>query len=190
VLLDEAGYGYVTGRYGREARFGDERSEVTLEADGIADIFMACYDRAGDLLGALRVGGHGPTVDSHWTIVLDELGNRYLVAGAGQIVKVLPAAGATDLPSTQGSPLPASSDAVVDGITNPHSRFDSISRNPDGSIQIVLEGCRNGTYVVEASVDLNTWTPVSTNRVRGGRILIEDRQAAELPMRFYRVRQP
>lgn len=76
------------------------------------------------------------------------------------------------------------------GITNPYSRFDSISRNPDGSIQIVLEGYRNGAYVVEASVDLNTWTPVSTNRVRGGRILIEDRRAAEVPMQFYRVRQP
>lgn len=190
VLLDEACHSFVTGRFGSEAIFGSGQHSVKLTPIGKADIFMACYDDQGNLLGALRVGGEGATIDKHWTIVMDELGNRYLVGGVADETKVWRVSATKTEQRTQ---TPARADGVTEGrrtIVNPPSRFESITRGDDGSIQIVLEGNPEGTYIVEASVDLREWVLVSTGRITHGRILIEDARAAELPMCFYRIRQP
>ena len=190
VLLDGDGCSFVTGRFGPEAVFGEGSHRVQVTCASEADLFMACYDALGNLLGALRVGGTGPTIDQHWTIVMDELGNRYLLGDAGRPTGVWKVTGAqTARPSeTSRSAVGLTDPTRTPG--NPPARFESIARQPDGSVQIVIEGRPDGLYLVEGSVDLREWVPLTTPRTYGGRILIEDRQAAELPMRFYRVRQP
>lgn len=185
VLLDDTGCSHVVGRFGSAARFGDGPAAVELEALGRADMFMACYHSDGTLLGAIRVGGQGPTVDPHWIIVLDELGNRYLLTRSEQPALVWQ----TPRPSTLAvsSSLRASPPAEVQ---NPPSRFQSIALQSDGAIGIVIDGNWAGIYIVDASVDLTNWTPISTNQVHSGSITIVDPEATFLPMRFYRIRQP
>ncbi len=190
VLLDKTGYSYVTGRYNQGAVFGEGDKTMRLEALGRADMFMACYTPAGELLGALRVGGHGATIDAHWTIVMDEFGSRYLVGPSAESAQVWRTPDPDAALSTTAPPATGASGDFTVQSGNPPSRFESIGRRQDGSIQILLEGRRNGTYVIEVSADLSDWRPVSTIEVSGGQIIIEDPEAAQLPMRFYRVRQP
>jgi hypothetical protein len=190
VLLDSDGCSFVTGRFGPEAVFGEGSHRVQVTCASEADLFMACYDALGNLLGALRVGGTGPTIDQHWTVVMDELGNRYLVGDVGRPTEVWKVTGAQTARPSEASRSAAGLTDPTRTPGNPPARFESIARQPDGSIQIVIEGRPDGLYLVEGSVDLREWVPLTTPRTYGGRILIEDRQAAELPMRFYRVRQP
>lgn len=189
LLLDDAGCCYVTGRYGPGARFGSGRSEVPLEAHGDADMFMACYSGAGDLLGALRVGGSGPTISGHWTVVFDELGNRYLVGPSFRKVEMWAALPGRPGATTRPPPGPALGGDNLQR-TSRGSRFESIQRQSDGSIQILLETDAEATYVVEFSGNLIDWIPVSTNRIAGGGLLIEDPDSTEVPVRFFRVRRP
>jgi len=155
---------------------------MTLAAKADADMFMACYDSQGNLAGALRVGGPGPWVDRHWTIVWDELGNRYLVGKTAQPAQLwrfsaTPAQAAKEQPSQTAQ-------------ADSRSRFDAIARAPDGSIQILLSNPRTAVYVIEASADLNTWIPISTNQAPGGQLVIKDFLSSGAPMGFFRVRQP
>jgi hypothetical protein len=182
ALVDEQGGCYLTGRYGPGAWFGEGPTAMTLAAKADADMFMACYDSQGNLAGALRVGGPGPWVDRHWTIVWDELGNRYLVGKTAQPAQLwrfsaTPAQAAKEQPSQTAQ-------------ADSRSRFDAIARAPDGSIQILLSNPRTAVYVIEASADLNTWIPISTNQAPGGQLVIKDFLSSGAPMGFFRVRQP
>jgi hypothetical protein len=186
VKWDYTGCCYLFGRFGKDARFGEGSSEIGLECLGRADMFMACYSPAGEFLGALRVGGGNVKLDAPWTIIVDELGNRYVVGGMDK-VKYWPRPLAA-VALAAGSPALLEAAAAVTSV--PPARFAGIAQAADGSIQIELEGRRNATYIIEASVDLHEWIPVSTNRVLDGRIVLEDTQAANEPVQFYRIRQP
>jgi hypothetical protein len=193
VLLDDAGSCYITGRYCPGARFGAGLSEAALEAQGDADMFMACYTSDGELLGAVRTGGRGPTIDGHWTVVFDELGNRHLVGRGTEKVEMwaavqLPRGGPGRLTPTPMPGLAPARDALQRPLRR--SQFQSIQRQNNGSIQIFLETDAAATYVIEFSANLVEWIPVSTNRVAGGGLVIEDPQTAEVPVRFFRVRRP
>jgi len=73
----------------------------------------------------------------------------------------------------------------------PASRFrgqaatvQSIGRNSSGSFELRVEGTSDSLYVIQASTNLTTWSPVLTNRVP---FLLEDAETASYPHRFYRV---
>jgi hypothetical protein len=59
---------------------------------------------------------------------------------------------------------------------------------PDTGFGFTGLGEPGGTYVVEASTDLNQWTAVATNQasVPEGRFLFSDPHGANPPQRFYR----
>jgi hypothetical protein len=51
-----------------------------------------------------------------------------------------------------------------------------------------LSGPSGSNYVIEASTDLNSWTPISTNAAPGGSVTYTDTAATNLLSRFYRAR--
>jgi hypothetical protein len=54
----------------------------------------------------------------------------------------------------------------------------------------VLAGAPQATFVIQASSDLKTWTPIATNSLSGsGTITINDPQAAAFSRRYYRAVQ-
>lgn len=60
IATDGPGNSYVTGTFSGTATFGeDEANETELSAAGGFDIFVAKYDRHGQLLWATRAGGIG-----------------------------------------------------------------------------------------------------------------------------------
>jgi hypothetical protein len=54
--------------------------------------------------------------------------------------------------------------------------------------RLVLSGEGPGTCVIECSVDLIHWTPISTNVLSGATIPIVDPASRTAPRRFYRLR--
>jgi hypothetical protein len=56
-----------------------------------------------------------------------------------------------------------------------------------GTPRIQLQGRVGQTYVLEASSDLTSWKPISTNTVTSGNLFIEDREVSGLNARFYRA---
>ena len=73
----------------------------------------------------------------------------------------------------------------------PTSRFrgqaatvQSNGRNSSGNFELRVEGTSNSLYIIQASTNLTTWTPVLTNRVR---FLFEDAESSSFPQRFYRA---
>jgi len=73
----------------------------------------------------------------------------------------------------------------------PPPRFISLSILSDGSFQATLQGQPGKTYVIQASVDLTSWTPVSTNTLSGQTGNFVDPHNPSLTRRFYRaVAQP
>ncbi len=64
------------------------------------------------------------------------------------------------------------------------------SRADGSSVLLRVHGHVGGTCVVEASVDLREWTPVSTNRVEmGGSAVAVDSRVGGVDAGFYRVRE-
>ena len=58
---------------------------------------------------------------------------------------------------------------------------------PDDGALIELQGQAGRTYVVEASDDLLSWAPLSTNVLTGNLIFVPDQNATNRPLRFYRA---
>jgi hypothetical protein len=59
-----------------------------------------------------------------------------------------------------------------------------------GGFSFVLAGAPLATFVIQASSDLKTWTPIATNSLSGsGAIAITDPQAASFSRRYYRAVQ-
>lgn len=62
------------------------------------------------------------------------------------------------------------------------------TRLPDGRYQLSLAGISGRTYVVQASTDLSTWSPLTTNQLSfDGSMQLIDNQSTNLPKRFYRA---
>lgn len=53
---------------------------------------------------------------------------------------------------------------------------------------LTLQGTNGLYYVVEATTNLSTWTPIFTNRTAGDRLEFMDAAATNYPLRFYRAR--
>ncbi|PYK58592.1 MAG: hypothetical protein DME21_15385, partial [Verrucomicrobia bacterium] len=58
---------------------------------------------------------------------------------------------------------------------------------PTGPSLIRLQGQADRSYVIEASTDLLNWNAISTNVVTSGTMFLEDLQATNYPLRFYRA---
>jgi hypothetical protein len=68
----------------------------------------------------------------------------------------------------------------------PNQEMSNIRLN---GAQMFLEGDGPVTCVIECSVDLNLWRPISTNLLNGVTIEIRDVDPLQGPRRFYRVRE-
>jgi Beta-propeller repeat len=77
IAMDFRGNSYVTGFFAGTATFGaGEANETVLEDAGGSDMFVAKYDRDGDLLWATSAGG--PVVAQGTGIATDPRGNSYV----------------------------------------------------------------------------------------------------------------
>ena len=70
--------------------------------------------------------------------------------------------------------------------TNPAALL-SVFDLPTGPSLIRLQGQADRSYVIEASTDLLNWNAISTNVVTSGTMFLEDLQATNYPLRFYRA---
>ena len=58
-----------------------------------------------------------------------------------------------------------------------------------GSCQLTLNAAAGANYIIEASSNLATWTPISTNNAAGPTLIINDPAAGGYNARFYRARK-
>ena len=70
-------------------------------------------------------------------------------------------------------------------VSDPERRL-SIARD-DQTVQLRLSEATTGDYVIQASSDLQNWTPIATNRAVDGSVTFTDPAAAQLPRRIYRA---
>jgi hypothetical protein len=63
----------------------------------------------------------------------------------------------------------------------------AVTRSTDGTIQLILSGSIGANYRFDASSDLSTWTPFSTNLDQSGTIQIADPQSSSYAQKFYRA---
>jgi hypothetical protein len=64
----------------------------------------------------------------------------------------------------------------------------TLGRNPDGSIQLQIQGEAGKHYVLEVSPDLLTWTQVKEITLAAGAVGFSDADAPKFTGRFYRLR--
>jgi uncharacterized repeat protein (TIGR01451 family) len=57
----------------------------------------------------------------------------------------------------------------------------------NGTFSLTLTGQSGASYVIQASPDLQNWTPVSTNVAAGGVVHFSDTNAVSFPRRYYRA---
>ena len=81
------------------------------------------------------------------------------------------------------------SNAAVTGQnqTQATSRVESLSRAPDGTIQLQLRGLTGRTYRIEVSTDLWQWTTLVTRTSQDGTLSFQDSAGSSGQPRFYRV---
>lgn len=72
----------------------------------------------------------------------------------------------------------------------PNPRLDSVRALPDGAFEFSFEVVPGRTNIVEASTDLSIWTPIATNVLDCGFLILSDSAATNFTHRFYRVRTP
>jgi hypothetical protein len=53
-----------------------------------------------------------------------------------------------------------------------------------------VDGEATGMVVLEATTNLITWLPISTNRLSGASLILTDPQSVQFSDRFYRIRVP
>ena len=69
----------------------------------------------------------------------------------------------------------------------PPFNLTSFERLPSGAFRLVFAGRAGGQYVIEASTNLMTWTPLGPATNDGGKVQFTDADAAKCPLRFYRT---
>ncbi len=57
----------------------------------------------------------------------------------------------------------------------------------NGQVQLSFVGAPGSNYVLEATTDFSTWTPISTNTALTNQLNLLDPQATNFPYRYYRV---
>jgi hypothetical protein len=62
-----------------------------------------------------------------------------------------------------------------------------VSFLPGGQLQLGFAGAVGGNYVLQASTNLATWTPIATNLASTNFFNLADPSATNFPIRFYRV---
>ena len=73
-------------------------------------------------------------------------------------------------------------------ITNNPPELSNPTRSVGGIFSFVLAGVPNGTYAIQASVDLTLWVTISTNALPDSGVLeISDNQATNYTQRYYRA---
>lgn len=70
------------------------------------------------------------------------------------------------------------------------ARLGAVLVSTNGLIQFLVEGTSGRPYVIEASTDLATWTPIGTNQPANGMLEFVDPHAGRYPQRFYRACAP
>ena len=66
----------------------------------------------------------------------------------------------------------------------------SILYSANGRLGFRPGGPAGQVVIIEASPDLQTWTPLRTNTLGAAPLSVSDPQAAALSSRFYRLRSP
>jgi len=57
----------------------------------------------------------------------------------------------------------------------------------DGEMWLAVQGTPGASCVVEATSDFTTWTPVATNTLAWGSMVIDDPESKGLARRYYRA---
>jgi sugar lactone lactonase YvrE len=68
--------------------------------------------------------------------------------------------------------------------------FQSVVRQPNGTILFNLSGTVNATYTLDVSSDLQTWTPLTTFSMTNGAVQIVDTTATNYSSRYYILAAP
>lgn len=89
---------YVAGQFENSAAFKGGPTSITLTSRGGSDIFVAKYDKCGNLLWAKAIGDDGEDIAK--SIVVDDLGNFYITGYFENIVDFNPGTGTNTLSST------------------------------------------------------------------------------------------
>jgi hypothetical protein len=132
-----------------------------------------------------------------WVVRLDAAGERIwdqTYNGVGQLAwphTVGTSDGGTLIAASvdRGGPGPYSPDLILfklgaDALTAPQLRALGLSAN---EFRLQVSGISNRTYVTEVSVDLQNWSPLSTNELSSGSTEILD-GTSTFSRRFYRAR--
>jgi hypothetical protein len=76
-------------------------------------------------------------------------------------------------------------------LPHPVGRIHSLTRRPDGEVQMTIRGEPGRSYVLDGSTNLVDWRPICVVRPdTRGSCTYRDREASKSPSRFYRLRQP
>lgn len=67
------------------------------------------------------------------------------------------------------------------------SKFRAPERLPDGRVQVTLDALNDTPFLVQASTNLHTWTPVAAGTVQAGVLSFTDTAAAGASLQFYRA---
>ena len=69
-------------------------------------------------------------------------------------------------------------------------RFDSLNWGTNGLVRLRVLGPANANFVLQATADFESWTPVAVSNAPGGIIDFVDQVSSNLSGRFYRVASP
>ncbi len=129
---------------------------------------------------------NGPVVDT-----LNIVGARVIIPGdlsRSLLHHRLGSLGVIKMPPLAKNVLDAPAIATVTEWINSLANWNlQAERNPSGVVRLWFDAVANQTFVIEASPDLNAWTPLSTNTPIAGRV--EHIEPSPVPgRRFFRVR--
>ena len=86
-----------------------------------------------------------------------------------------------------GSVTTSNVSVVVIGTVTPIT-LNVVSNSLANGFGLQLSGPQGSNFVIEASSDLNNWSPIYTNKAPQGTISYTDTAATNYPSRFYRAR--